>query len=295
MKKNRAFIGHVAPREAINSSREESRFGVGPASLTLSLLTHRRLLARLIERDVYGRYRGSLLGIGWSVVQPLLMLVVYTLVFSDIFQMRWPGVADGSRVQFAVMIFAANIVQIAFAEVISRSPTIIVSNTNLVRKVIFPLELLPVVALGSAAVHVLLNVVLLLMINAVFSGIWNWSCLFFPLVIVPFLIMTAGISWFLAAIGVFVRDLGQAVGVLLTLLLFLSPVFYPMSAVPERLRPFLLLNPLSLIAEQQRRVLVSGELPDFMSIGCYLAVACLVAVAGFAWFQKVRRGFADVL
>jgi lipopolysaccharide transport system permease protein len=270
-------------------------FSASPLEALRSMWRNRELIRAMAWREIAGRYRGSALGIGWSVVQPLLMLCVYTLVFADIFQMRWPGIADGSRIQFAVMIFSASIIQTAFAEVVSRSPTIVVTNTNLVRKVIFPLEVLPVVALVSAMIQALINVALLLLINLAFNGTWHWSALLSPFILVPFLLMTLGLSWFLAAIGAYVRDLGQGVGVALTLLLFLSPIFYPMSAVPASLRPFMMLNPLALIAEQQRKILALGDLPDFGALAIYFVVALLIACSGFACFQKVRKGFADVV
>lgn len=261
-----------------------------------SLWRNRQLIAQLTQREVVGRYRGSVLGLAWSFFNPVFMLTVYTFVFSEIFKTRWSdAAADDSKTQFALVLFVGMIVLGLFSEVVNRAPGLIVANVNYVKKVVFPLEILPVVALGAALFHGLISLGVLLAAFALFNGTLHWTVLFAPLVLLPLVIVTLGLAWMLAALGVFLRDVGQTVGLLTTVLTFLSPVFYPVSAVPERFRPFIMANPLTFIIEQARDVLVWGRLPHWTGLCIYTLAACATAWAGFAWFQKTRRGFADVL
>lgn len=261
-----------------------------------NLWCNRQLIARMTRREVLGRYKGSALGLAWSFFNPLLMLTVYTFVFSEIFRTRWAGGGGGGgKTEFAIMLFAGLIVLNLFVEVINRAPGLILSNVNYVKKVVFPLEILPVVALGAALFHCLISLGVLLMAYVVFNGALNWTAVFVPLVLLPLVVLTLGLSWLLASVGVFLRDVGQTVGIITTIMMFLSPVFYPLAAVPGEFQALILVNPLTFIIEQARGVLILGELPDWAGLGLYTLAATAIAWAGFAWFQKTRRGFADVL
>ena len=265
-------------------------------ALGKSLFQNRRLILQMSVREVLGRYKGSALGVAWSFIIPLFMLTIYTFVFSEIFKARWGGAGGHeSKTQFAVLLFAGLIVLNLFNEVINRAPGLIIANVNYVKKVRFPIEILPVVAMCAALFHCIVSIVVLLVAFAVFNGFLQWTLVFIPLVLLPLVILTIGISWFLASLGVFLRDVGQSIGLITTIMLFLSPVFYPLTAVPERFRSIIMINPLTFIIEQVRAVLIWGKLPDLSGLTWYTAGAVLVVWAGYAWFQKTRKGFADVL
>ena len=269
---------------------------VSISALISSLLKNRSLILQMASREVVGRYRGSVLGLAWSFFHPVFMLAVYTFVFSEIFGMRWGGAqAAGDKVQFALMLFVGMIVFGLFSEVLNRAPTIILNNVNYVKKVVFPLEILPAIALAAALFHAAISVLVLMAAFAVVHSQLPLTAMLFPLVLLPLVILTLGLSWMLASLGVFVRDIGQTIGIAMSVLMFLSPVFYPMSAVPQRFQAYILANPLTFIIEQAREVLVLGHMPDWSGLAIYSLVSLCVAWGGYAWFQKTRKGFADVL
>lgn len=288
-----------ADRSPLSTSQGVNPHATQPTSLVAlakSLWRNRQLVVQMTKREVVGRYKGSAMGLAWSFFNPVFMLVVYTFVFSEIFKSRWGGVGgDESKTQFAVVLFVGMIVLSLFSEVLNRAPALIISNVNYVKKVVFPIEILPVIAMGAALFHTLISLGVLLAAFAVFNGYLHWTAIFTPLVVLPLVILTTGLAWMLASLGVFLRDVGQTIGILTTVLMFLSPVFYPVTAVPERFRPFIMANPLTFIIEQAREVLVWGHLPNWLGLGVYTLAATLVAWAGYAWFQKTRKGFADVL
>lgn len=265
-------------------------------SLGKSLWRNRQLIVQMTKREVVGRYKGSAMGLAWSLLNPVFMLVIYTIVFSEIFKSRWGGVGgDDSKTQFAVVLFVGMIVLSLFTEVLNRSPGLILSNVNYVKKVVFPIEILPVIAVGTSLFHSLISLGVLLAAFALFNGYLHWTVILTPLVLFPMIILALGFAWILASLGVFLRDVGQTIGLLTTVLMFLSPVFYPVSAVPEKLRPFIMANPLTFIIEQAREVLIWGHLPDWLGLGVYTLISVSIASAGYSWFQKTRKGFADVL
>ena len=262
-------------------------------SLVQSLWRNRQLIVQMTKREVVGRYKGSVMGLAWSFFNPVFMLVVYTFVFSVIFKSRWGG--DESRTLFALVLFVGMIVLGLFSEVVNRAPSIVLANVNYVKKVVFPIEVLPVIAMGAALFHTLISLSVLLIAFLLFNGFLHWTVIFTPLILLPLVIMTLGISWMLAAIGVFLRDVSQTIGLITTVLMFLSPVFYPVTAVPERFRPYIMANPLTFIIEQAREVVIWGHLPNWIGLGAYTLVATMLAWAGYTLFQKMRKGFADVL
>jgi len=265
-------------------------------ALGLSLWRNRQLIMQMTKRDVVGRYKGSAMGLAWSFFNPVFMLVVYTFVFSVIFKSRWGGPGgDDSKTQFAVLLFVGMIVLSLLSDVLNRAPGLILGNVNYVKKVVFPLEILPVIAVSAALFHSLVSLGVLLVAFALFNGYLHWTLVLIPFVLLPLAILTTGLAWILASLGVFLRDVGQFIGIITTMLMFLSPVFYPVTAVPERFRPFIMANPLTFIIEQAREVLIWGHSPDWLGLGVYTMVATAIAWAGYAWFQKTRKGFADVL
>lgn len=269
-----------------------------PASLIAlgqSLWRNRQLISQMILREVLGRYKGSIFGLAWSFFNPVLMLAVYTFVFSVVFKARWGISAEESKTQFALVLFVGMILHSLLAEVLNRAPGLILSNVNYVKKVVFPLEILPVVSMGSALFHSLISLLVLLVAFYAFNGYLNWTALLAPLVILPLVILTLGLAWMLASLGVFLRDVGQTIGIITTVMLFLAPIFYPVSALPEGLRRWLMANPLTLIIEQTREVLIWGRFPNWRELGLYTIFAFVIAWIGYAWFQKTRKGFADVL
>jgi lipopolysaccharide transport system permease protein len=268
---------------------------ISPSSLVRSLVRNRSLTFQLIRREVVGRYRGSFMGMAWSLFNPVFMLAVYTFVFSIAFNARWGTHADESKTQFAVVLFVGLVVHGLLAEVLNRAPTLIVSNANFVKKVIFPLEILPVVTVGASLFHGLISLVVLLIAFFLFNGYVHATALLVPLVFLPLLILATGMAWILSSLGVFLRDAGQTIGIVTMAMMFLAPVFYPVSALPEDIRPWLMLNPTTFIIEQARAVLIWGRLPNWWGLAAYSVISLLVAWLGYAWFQKTRKGFSDVL
>lgn len=260
-----------------------------------SLWRNRQLILQMSKREVVGRYRGSVMGMAWSFFNPILMLAVYTFVFSVVFKARWGVGGEDSKATFAILLFVGMIVHGLFAECANRAPGLILGNVNYVKKVIFPLEILPWVAMGSALFHAAISLIVLLVAQLVLHQSLSWTALYFPLVLLPLVVATMGVAWFLSAIGVYLRDVSQTIGILTTVLLFLSPIFYPLSALPIRYQVWVKLNPLTFIIEEGRKVLIFGQAPDWWGWLAYSTVSLMIAWGGFWWFQKTRKGFADVL
>lgn len=258
------------------------------------LRQHHDLLRHLAWREITGRYRGSWLGLAWTVLTPLSMLAVYTFVFGVVFVPRLGTGSANSPFDFALSLFAGLIVFNFFAEVINRAPGLIVAHPNYVKKVVFPLYLLPLAAVGAAVFHAAVSSLLLCAVLALLGRLspWAWAL---PLAWLPYVLLVQGLAWGLAALGVYLRDIGQIVGMATTALLFLSPVFYPLAALPPALQLWVYLNPLTLPIEATRALLMGGQMPGAGTLLGYTAIACLTASAGALWFAKTEKGFADVL
>ena len=269
-------------------------FSLSPMAMFISFWQHRQLILTLIKRDVAGRYRGSIFGLLWSLFSPVFMLVVYTFVFSVVFKARW-GTEDGSRVVFALVLFAGLLIFNLFADCINRAPNLIVENTNYVKKVIFPLEILAWVTLGAALFHALVSFAVWLVFSSIFVGAPPVTIFLFPLIVVPLILFIMGLSWILASLGVFLRDIAQFVGILTMTLMFLTPIFYPLEAIPTKYHKFILLNPLAVFVEQSRAVMIFGDTIDWRIYPALTGASFMFAWLGFVWFQKTRKGFADVL
>lgn len=259
------------------------------------LFSHRSLIMQFIKREVKGRYQGSYLGVIWSFITPLMMLMIYTFVFSVVFKARWGTNAGESKVEFALILFSGLIVFNIFSEVVSRAPTLITSNVNYVKKVVFPLEILPVVILGSSLFHLGINIVVLIMAILIFIGKIYWTVILLPLVLLPICLFTLGLGWFLSSLGVYIRDIGQVMNVVISALMFLSPIFYPISAIPKELQFLYYINPISYVVEDVRRVTVWGLLPHWNWLITGTVFGVITALLGLIWFKKTRGGFADVL
>jgi lipopolysaccharide transport system permease protein len=259
-----------------------------------ALVRHFPLVAQIARREVIGRYRGSFVGLLWSFFNPLLILGIYTFVFGFIFKSHWttPGT---EHVNFAVILFAGLNISAMFSECANRGPTLIIENTNFVKKVVFPLEALSWSTVGSALFHLIISTAVLLAFEFVVQGSIPWTIILFPFVIAVFLPFMAGVVWFLASLGVFLRDLKQAIGIITTALMFLAPIFYPVESISPQYRGLIYLNPLTVIVEASRDVIVWGRMPDWESLGLYAIAACLFAWFSFNWFERSRKGFADVL
>lgn len=267
---------------------------ISPLILLRSIKTHWSLICSLIKREVIGRYQGSVFGLLWSFFNPVLMLVIYTFVFSMIFKARWSAGSD-SKTEFALVLFAGLMLYNFFAECVTRSPGLVLGNVNYVKKVVFPLEVLPIVILGSASFHFLVSLIVWLIFYLIFFGIPPATFVLLILLLFPFMLMVLGLGWFLASVGVYLRDVSQVIGLITSALMFLSPIFYPITAIPENYRWLLHINPLTFVIEQARTVMIWGLGMDWMNLLLYTIFSTLTAWFGFAWFQKTRKGFADVL
>lgn len=269
-------------------------FSVSPTALLFIFWRHRELIGNHVRRDVIGRYRGSFLGILWSFLNPVLMLAVYTFVFSAVFQSRWSG-SGQTKTEFALILFAGLIIFNYFAECFNRAPGLVLAHSNYVKKVLFPLEILPVVSVVSALFHTLISIGVWVLVYLLTVGVPHLTLLLFPLALVPLTLLLLGLSWWLASLGVYLRDVGQIAGVITTMLMFLSPIFFPIEALPADYRPLLSWNPLAPAIAMMRDLLFWGVplgLTDYLT---YLSLCAGAAWLGFAWFQKTRKGFADVL
>jgi len=261
-----------------------------------ALNKHRTLVRQLFIREVAARYRGSVMGVLWSLVTPILMLGIYTFVFSYVFKARWAvQTSDGTILNFALMLFSGLLIHGMIADILVRSPRLILDNVNFVKKVVFPLEILSWIVLLSTLFNFIIGFMLLL-------GFVYWelqhipvTILWLPVILLPFLFMLMGISWLLASLGVYIRDIQQISGTLATFLLFLSPVFYSVTILPESLRMLIYLNPVSFVVEAFRNIIIFGLTPDLKGLLAYSMVSLAVAFFGFIVFQKMRRGFADVV
>ena len=290
----------------LSVSREENLLKLPLLSFPQALWRQRELWWRLSRREVHGRYRGSMLGWGWSLITPLSMLTVYTFVFSQVFQARWGDLQQSGPLIFAINLFVGLIVFNLFSETANQTPDLVVRNSNLVTKVIFPLEILPAVTVVAAFFHAVTSLAVLFafqiangFLSVDSSNIANYgiqpTLLWLPLVWFPLLSGCLAMGWMLSALGVYLRDLSQVVGVTINLLMFLSAVFYPLSALPERWQPLLMLNPLVIIIDQTRQVCVDGLIPSLSYLAIGILLGLVLCEITYRAFQKARKGFADVL
>jgi len=281
----------------ITQATRSVRYYLQPHLILQTLWRHRQLIGQLVQRGVAARYRGSALGFLWSLLLPLHMLAVYTFVFSGVLPAKWGTSADESKITFALTLFCGLLIYTIFSESTAAAPAGMVTNVRYVKQVVFPLEILPVVTLGTALVNGLFSLLILLAGIGVFQQRFPLLIVYLPIVMVPLVLMCLGLGWFLASLSVYVRDAGHVVTVILQMLIFLTPVFFPLSAptLPQAYRTAMLLNPLSVVVENARRVRLWSQPPDWFWLGVGTVIAYALMQLGFVWFMKTRRGFADVL
>lgn len=268
-------------------------YNLSPIVFFKSVLRNRELLKSLIIRDIKSKYTGSFIGVVWLIINPVIMLAIYTFVFSIVFNARWT-VNSESKSEFALVLFAGMMIFNIFSECISRASTLILQNSNLVKKVVFPLELLAVVNLGSALFNFIISLVVWLILYSVIYGGLNSTLIFLPFYLIPYSLFVLGISWFMCALGVYLRDLAQIVNLSITVLLFMSPVFYPITALPEEFRNYLYINPMTYIIEAFRGIVYFDNI-SYEHLFFPVCLSIIIAWLGFAFFQKTRRGFSDVI
>lgn len=255
---------------------------------------HWSLTRELTKRDVLGRYRGASFGLLWSVLSPFLMLIVYSIAFGSVFKSRWPQQVDGGP-DYTLILFVGLIVHGFFTECLTRAPSLVVGNPSYVKRVVFPLEILPWPMVLSAFFHLLMNLAVLLLLYGLRYGVPSPTVLLFPLVMLPLALVGAGTGWLLASLGVYLRDISQITGVLSAAMLFLSSAVVPVETLSPRYQLVFRLNPLSFIIDQARNVALWNQMPDWRGLLLYTAVALLFCYVAHAWFRATRSGFADVL
>jgi lipopolysaccharide transport system permease protein len=263
------------------------------AGMWRSLARHRALVAELTRREFSGRYQGSFGGVAWSFVQPLFLLGVYTVAFGVILKARW-GFSGGTA-DYALMIFAGLVVFNAFSECLARAPTLVTANPNFVKKIVFPLELLPWVMALTILLHALLAVLVWLAGYALLFGVPRPTAVLAPVVLACFFPVLLGMGWLLSALGVVVRDISHLTALVSHALLFLTPIFYGVEAAPPLLQNVLMLNPLSFVVEELRLVLFYGQAPSWSALASYFLLSSAFAWASLLLFRRMRRGFADLV
>jgi lipopolysaccharide transport system permease protein len=252
------------------------------------------ILKQLVIRDVSIRYRGSWLGVVWSILTPVFMLLVYTFVFSEVFNAKW-GESHTGKFEFALILYAGLLVFQFFSDTLARSPILISQNSNYVKKVVFPLELLSISIVGSSLFQLAINLLMLLIAVFCLTGVIAWTALLVPVIILPTVLLASGLSWMVSSIGVYFRDVNHIISLMLSGLLFATPIFYPIQAIQGPLKVIILLNPLSHTVENMRRLVVWGELPQLDWLALEYLGGCSVLIIGYLIFGKLRGGFADEL
>lgn len=259
----------------------------------LGLYRHRALLWSFVKRDLLARYKGSTVGLFWSVIHPLIMLALYTFVFSSILKVR-VGASEGTE-QFAIYLFCGLLPWNAFAEGLNRSTGVILENSNLIKRNIFPSEILPVYPVIAGIINELIGFAILLAALLLTGHSISLVMLLLPAILLLQVVLTTGLAWIVAGTTVFIRDLGQMLGVLLTLGIFLTPIFYPPSVVPQGLRVFLTVNPMYALVEAYRSLILKGQLPAWESVAFLASIGAIVFLVGYRVFVRMQPAFADVL
>lgn len=283
----------MSASDSITPSGTSGKWGLG--QVLRQCWFQRQLFLKLLRRDFAERYRGSYLGLLLPLLLPLLSLLVFTLFFGVIFKMRWAGRGDGSLSDLALILFVGMALYNFLAECLSRAPGLILAHQNYVKNVIFPLEMLPAVMVASALLTLIATLLVVLLLQTMVGAGLSWTVLLLPVTVLPLVLLVLGLSWFLASLGVYIRDIQQLIVPLVQLMMFLSPVFYPVAALPESIRPWLQFNPLALVIEQTRGIVLFGQPPAWTPYLLSLTAGMLTALLGAWWFARTRKGFADVL
>ncbi len=267
---------------------------ISPWSLWRSLRRNRRLLYELSRREIISRYQGSIAGVFWSLLQPVLTLALYTFVFALVLKVRWPGQEEATS-RYALVLFAGLMLFNLLSEILNRAPALLMAHSNYVKRVVFPLELLPVASAIGVLSHVLVQLLVWLVALCAATGSMHWNMLWAPLLMLPLFVLALGLSWMLAGVSVFLRDLVQLVPIASAALVFLAPVFYPLDAVPVNVRGWIEANPLTFVVEQFRAVVIAGEAPQVVPWLLYAAISSCAGWLGYVAFQRLRPRLADEL
>lgn len=252
------------------------------------------LFRQLIKKDIEDKYKGSILGMLWSFLVPILMLIIYTFVFSEVFQAKW-DIDTSNKYQFALVLFCGLSAFNLMSEVMNRATTLIASHVNYVKKVIFPLELLPVVITFSALFNCLISFVILIVVNWGLNGEISSTLYQFIFALIPLIMLAIGLGLLISAMSVYLKDIGNAISVIVTILMYLSPVFFPLSSVPDDFKGMCEVNPMTYIIENFRRVTLYNENLDWKFWGISFVMALVVYFIGNVVFMRAKEGFADVL
>ncbi|KPV58963.1 hypothetical protein QJ48_13500 [Paenibacillus sp. A3] len=264
-------------------------------SILRNLFNHRNLLFQFIQRDIVARYRGSYLGLVWTLIQPLVMLVVYSFVFSVIFKVKWGNAEGVSKLDFAMVTFAGLIIFQIFSEPMYRSTAILSANSNYVKRVVFPLEILPTSAVFSSFVLNCFSMAILFGALIFYQYPVGWNALFLPVILIPLLLFTLGFSYIVTTLGIFFKDLGQAMSIIMNILFYISPVFYPITAVPKEFQIYMMFNPLTFFVESFRAVVIYNSQPNWSNYCVLLAISIVIFIFGSTLFNKTKETFSDVI
>lgn len=269
---------------------------LNPITPIRDLWRHRELIRQFTTREIEGRYKGSYLGLLWSFITPLVMLLVFTFVFGVVFKARWPHERGGdSLAEFALVMFAGQLAYQVFSEPASRAATMITGVPNFVKKVVFPIQILPVAVVGAGLYHVGVGMFIACGASLLIYGSIPWTAALLPLSIAPLAMLGLGVTWFIASLGVYLRDTSYVVAVILQILFFATPIFYPINAIPEPYRIWIHLNPLTPMVELVRGNLIMGTTGDAANWALAYIFGLLAMMLGYVWFMITRKGFADVL
>ncbi len=279
----------------ITASRDSLFRHLNPAALWRNLWQHRGLISQFTRREIEGRYRSSVLGFAWSFVTPLVLLSIYTFVFGVVFQTRWPGTRTSGLSEFGLVLFAGVTAFNIFSECLLRASGLIVGVPSYVKRVVFPLEVLPVSVLGSALFHAAISLAVLVLAQAFVTGSLHPSLAVLPFAALPLVFLSLGLAWFLSSLGVFLRDLGYAIALIVQILFFVTPIFYPLEQVPTSLQSVVRLNPLTPIVDNFRRCIFGSAPVQWAELGAWTAATGVMMMFGYAWFMRTKKAFADVI
>ena len=269
--------------------------GLSPVAFGRAFCRRREVLATFARIEFASRYHGAQLGVLWSLMSPLATLAVYTFVFSVVFKPSWAGGGDGGVAGYALILFAGLSAFEVFAASLNRAPRLLSENVNFIKKVLFPLEILPVGVILAAVLESFVSLALVAAGVLVTTGRLPATAILAPLAYLPLAMLTLGMCWLLAPVGVFLKDLGNIVGVAVQLLFFATPILYPLSAVPEPYRGLLTLNPLHPVVDHLRRTIIYGQMPDWAALGWVTLACAAVMLVGYAFFINIKRLFADAV
>lgn len=260
-----------------------------------SISDNYNLIFQLTKRDILQRYRGSAAGLAWSIINPLFILALYTFVFSYVFQARWGTENNLPKDMYALVLYTGMILHAQLAECLNRAPGLMQANTNYVKKVVFPLESLIWVVIGSATFQAAIGFGLLIVAKIIITHSLSWTMIYLMLLLIPYILLLLGISWFIAALGVYFKDIVHLTGILTTILMFASPILYPVSMLPTKLQGLIYINPLTYFIEEARNVLIWNKSPDYINYLIAFILTLAIALIGLFVFERTKKGFADVI